>query len=313
LESDALEELLSENLRGAIGGGTWARNEIVAIVRDYLFMLDDELSGRPYSKTAHRDALRMIIPARSDGSIERKHQNISAVLQDLGLPWIEGYKPLSNYQQMLRDVVEAAITLRGLDSLRVHATEIDVSSVFVEPPTPLEAKAKLGSSKRKRSGRKTDHAAMDAKNRTLGEAGESFVVDLERARLNAAGRSDLADRVAWTAKDVGDGMGYDVGSFDLDEKQIYIEVKTTCGAIDTPFFVTKAEVDASAEFGGAYRLYRVFDFAGEKHVYQLRGSLKTCVPRLNLLPISYRASFHNESEADDIEADSVSVELASAS
>jgi hypothetical protein len=32
---------------------------------------------------------------------ERKHQNISAVLQKLGLPWIFGYKPLPNYQNSL--------------------------------------------------------------------------------------------------------------------------------------------------------------------------------------------------------------------
>lgn len=39
------------------------------------------------------------------GPFERKHQSISAALIELRMPYVEGYKPLSNYQQMLFDVV----------------------------------------------------------------------------------------------------------------------------------------------------------------------------------------------------------------
>jgi hypothetical protein len=34
---------------------------------------------------------------RSEGSIERKLQNISAVLDFLGVQWINGYKPTRKY------------------------------------------------------------------------------------------------------------------------------------------------------------------------------------------------------------------------
>ncbi|HRJ79949.1 MAG TPA: hypothetical protein PLF37_15730, partial [Planctomycetota bacterium] len=71
-------------------------------------MLEAELTGRPYSKTEHRKALLDHIK-RSEGSIEFKHQNISAALQDLGLPWIAGYKPRSNYQIALLEAVEVQL------------------------------------------------------------------------------------------------------------------------------------------------------------------------------------------------------------
>ena len=38
--------------------------------------------------------------------MEFKHQNISAVLEELGLPWIPGYKPKRNYQAAIFDAID---------------------------------------------------------------------------------------------------------------------------------------------------------------------------------------------------------------
>ena len=43
---------------------------------------------------------------RTDGSIEFKRENISAVLGELGFPWIKGYKPAANYQDALFEAIE---------------------------------------------------------------------------------------------------------------------------------------------------------------------------------------------------------------
>ena len=78
-------------------------------------MLTDELAGRPYSKTEHRLELRKAVN-RSHGLVERKHQNISAIMQELGLPWINGYKPLGNFQRALLDAVDEALSRAGTDT-----------------------------------------------------------------------------------------------------------------------------------------------------------------------------------------------------
>jgi hypothetical protein len=70
-------------------GEDWVAGELDAIIADHFAMLGDELAQRPYVKSHHRAALMQLI-GRSAGSIERKHQNISAVLKELGLPWIWG-------------------------------------------------------------------------------------------------------------------------------------------------------------------------------------------------------------------------------
>lgn len=68
-------------------------------------MLADDISGHRYSKAEHRRALLPLLNDRSEGSVEFKHQNISAVLKGLGEDWIPGYKPAFNFQMTLVDAV----------------------------------------------------------------------------------------------------------------------------------------------------------------------------------------------------------------
>ncbi len=46
-----------------------------------------------------------LLDNRSEGSVEFKHQNISAVLIELGQPYIKGYLPRFNYQQILKEAI----------------------------------------------------------------------------------------------------------------------------------------------------------------------------------------------------------------
>ena len=75
----------------------WTREEVEATVADYLHMLTLELSGQSFNKTEHRRNLLQKLKNRSGGAVERKHQNISAVLIAHGWPYVSGYKPLGNY------------------------------------------------------------------------------------------------------------------------------------------------------------------------------------------------------------------------
>jgi len=62
----------------------WSDNEVSAIVTDYFDMLEIELRGESYNKAEHNRQLAQILNSRSSGSIEYKHENISAALLDLG-------------------------------------------------------------------------------------------------------------------------------------------------------------------------------------------------------------------------------------
>ena len=102
----------------------WTRVEVEATVADYFHMLTQELAGQAYNKTEHRRALSRKLARRSDAAIELKHQNISAALLALGCPWISGYKPRRNFQNLLFQVVQQSVTDNALfDQVALNAVE----------------------------------------------------------------------------------------------------------------------------------------------------------------------------------------------
>jgi hypothetical protein len=136
--------------------------------------------------------------------------------------------------------------------------------------------------------RKFDPVERDERNRSLGRAGESFVVDVERLRLTGANRSDLANRIRWVAQEDGDGAGFDILSYTSKGDERLIEVKTTNGAARTPFFMSRNEYALANERPKDWCLYRVHLFAKGPRIFTLVPPLEATV---RLSPEAWRASF----------------------
>lgn len=263
----------------------WSRTEVEATVSDYLAMLAAELLGVPYSKTAHRRQLQLLLDKRSEQSIEFKHANISAVLIELGFPYISGYKPRSNYQQLLYDVVAERLS-QSPELLQVAAADADlpivvpevedILSVVTSAPTGLKdllanEPAVL------RPSFAINYLEREARNRSLGAAGETFVLNFERARLIAAGKEALAAKIEHTSQMHGDAEGFDILSFEPYGAERLIEVKTTKYGRDTPFFVSRNELAVSESRATNYHLYRLFEFRAAPQLFMLNGALSaTC-------------------------------------
>ena len=277
---------------------SWSSLEVEAVVADYFHMLTLELSGQTYNKTTHRNRLKTRLEARSDGSIERKHQNISAILIESGCPYIAGYKPLGNYQALLREIVTARLEAdRDFDRSAISAAEqpaaVPVQESFAEllvPPPELVQSAREPAEpyQARTVGVFRDYLDREVRNRSLGLAGEEFVVNYERERLRQAGEKRLGDRVEHVAVAKGDGLGYDVLSFDIDGRERFIEVKTTSFGKQTPFFVSRNELEFSDLARDQYHLYRLFEFRRQPRMFDLVGSVRG---NCRLDPVTYRASF----------------------
>ena len=67
-------------------------------------MLTLELAEESYVKAEYQREIARTVD-RSSGRIGKKFNNISAVLDEINAVWIPGYKPLSNLQGRLREVV----------------------------------------------------------------------------------------------------------------------------------------------------------------------------------------------------------------
>lgn len=268
-------------------GEDWSATELDAIIADYFAMLGDELAKRSYVKAHHRTVLMQQI-GRSAASVEFKHRNISAVLQELGLPWIWGYKPALNFQDALFDGVDRYLSghreVVEQPPLVVVPTVIGPEEVFTTMPTMTR---RLRRASLERLIRKFDPVERDFRNRQLGRAGEQFVVDLERHRLMAQDRSDLAGKIRWVAMEDGDGAGFDILSFDPQGEERLIEVKTTNGAGQTPFFMTRNEMAVANERPDHWHLYRVHLFAQQPKIFTVRPPLEQM---LRLDPETWRAT-----------------------
>lgn len=277
-------------------GEDWSQEEVDATVATYFEMLLLEAKQEKFNKSERNASLRQVLKGRSQASVELKHQNISAVLHGMDLPFISGYKPRGNSQLLLRKAVQKFILDRGdllghvvnaLEEVKAPA-EKQFRAVLVVAPA-IELVAHLQSvAPRIRLPRKSDFAARDEANRLLGRNGEQWVLGFEQQRLQDAGRAELFQRVDWVSDRLGDGAGYDILSYDATDQPRYIEVKTTNGAHSSAFIMTRNELEFSQESGDAFHLYRVFQFRTTPLLYMLRGDVSK---QLHLEPIDYRASF----------------------
>ncbi len=276
----------------------WSREEVEATVADYLHMLTQELAGQAYNKTEHRKALKRKLSSRTDGSIELKHQNISAVLLELRCPWIPGYKPRSNYQGLLFDVVAGQVTGNPLlDRTAMNAAEqpatvpllTSIEDVMVSPPKLHHStKEPQKEYERRAVGFKRDYVQREARNALLGIAGEEFVLSYEQKRLHKLGKKKLSEKVEHVSSTKGDGLGFDILSFEADGKERFIEVKTTSFPKETPFFVSRNEVEFSKAYAPQFQLYRLFEFRKNPRMFALPGAVnKNCI----LDPVNYLATF----------------------
>jgi hypothetical protein len=266
----------------------WTSEELDLIVSDYFLMLKDEAAGVPFNKAQHNRDLRSKID-RSEGSIEFKHQNISAVLQRLGIPRIRGYLPATNYQ---RAIVAAIDRYLSQNPVALHPESVisgfaERPGLFVETPPALVPVAPRREDI-ERLVRKFNPVERDFRNRKLGRDGEELVLHFERQRLKALDRPDLAKKIRWVSEEDGDGAGYDILSFDPKGKERFLEVKTTVGSDVTPFYITRNELALSSERPEAFRLCRVFDFSRRPGMFELAPPLENFV---HLSPLSYEASF----------------------
>lgn len=266
----------------ATPGSDWTESEVQSTVDDYLSMLVAEAAGRDYSKAGHRRSLiTRLNPGRTESAIEFKHQNISAAMIDLGLPYIRGYLPRGNYQTALGTEIQRRLEVDPslLTQIMPHRPSSGTGRTL-QPTKPPPSRA------RTRAGRHVDYGKLQEESSRVGALGEELVVQYERKRLHDAGRPDLADKVLWVAKEIGDGLGYDVQSFEPSGEQLYIEVKSTALAAETPFYFSSAELDFARRHLQFYALYRVSRVDDSPQFFVLRGP---AVIDLDMVPVTYQA------------------------
>jgi hypothetical protein len=157
--------------------------------------------------------------------------------------------------------------------------------------TPPNKAAPRTSTRQFKAQKSPDFTSKEVSDKELGLKGELFVLALERERLIAGDREDLANKIVHISQEIGDGAGYDIASYNLDGSHRHIEVKTTRGGLRSGFYLTPNEHEYAKYSPDTFVLLRVFDFDPIKCIgdyYELEGDPEQYV---NLKPVNYFASF----------------------
>ncbi len=260
---------------------SWSKIEVALIVADYFDMLIKELNRIPYKKTDHRRQILPLLHNRSEGSIEFKHQNISAILINLGRPYINGYLPRYNYQGLLEgEVIDYLIDHSEIESYFQQFVEkdiikpqirLDFDRIIVSPPEVINVIDPKVFYQPKPI--EINYLEKEQLNKALGLYGEEVVIEYEKWNLIKLGKDNLADKIEWVSKEIGDGAGFDILSKNLNGTDKYIEVKTTRLGKETPFFFSSNELQFSINKALDYHLYRLFNAENDVKLFQKKGAL----------------------------------------
>lgn len=152
----------------------------------------------------------------------------------------------------------------SLENHKISLNKFAKNNFFKIPGTKVKSKTK-----KKPKGRIINHGERDRRNRELGLAGEEFVLQYEKQRLEKLGLHELSKQIIHSSIVIGDGLGYDIQSFCENKDQLFIEVKTTEGELESDFFMSQNERNFSRENKKYYAVYRVYEFDREQRTGKL--------------------------------------------
>ncbi len=130
-----------------------------------------------------------------------------------------------------------------------------------------------------------DYIKLNKLRKNIGTLGELLVMEYENERLKSEG---LPYEAVHVAKTIGDGLGYDIVSYDKDGKEIHIEVKTTRTANVDGFYMSRREIEESQNSEYPYKIYRLYNLDEKDGTVDLKiyeGSVTS--ETFYMTPVSY--------------------------
>ncbi len=296
-------ELRKRGAKSIAEPDNWRFEESEFISEYYISELKDFLKYNTPKKLKEAKEFLMQSLHKSSKSVRLKLQHISSILVNSDLPYIEEFKPIPradidlidwnetlNLKKILTEKFNKKENILFFDQI-ADRNEFKPNYNFEnlvedKPEQDVFEKENLTEKKSIKIRPKINYIEREIKNTKLGEEGEKWVIAFEQNKLQKLGLSNLVKEIIWASKDIGDGLGYDVISFNEHQEKIFIEVKTTCLGKYSAFFLTQNELKVSTNLKN-FKIYRVYDFEKETKIYVVEEDIQL---QLELTPTIYRAT-----------------------
>ena len=145
----------------------------------------------------------------------------------------------SSYNLLTQDIIYATVV--HFERFENIETDESIFEKLIRVNKPLIPKTHEYNQNKKSSNAKVDYEKKQRSNKRLGNFGEQLVLKYELEKLKKLGSKKEPEYVAFT----DDSQGFDILSFDENDKEIYIEVKTTTQSCEANFFITACSGDVS--------------------------------------------------------------------
>ncbi|PQJ79559.1 DUF3883 domain-containing protein [Polaribacter porphyrae] len=149
----------------------------------------------------------------------------------------------------------------------------DNDSILTVSDIPESTKSYVNK-ERNFKGKKIDWSKKQLVSSRLGLLGEELIIEYEKSKIKKLKKENiLNDNIIVEKK--RDGEGYDILSYDKNGNKLFIEVKTTKGKINEPFYLSINEKAFYEKHKSQYIIYRLYEFnnlSKTSKLYKIEGS-----------------------------------------
>ncbi len=257
----------------------------------------------PVSETSLHPYIKSLVEENGELTVTELNHLLRQMLEldDIDRTILAG-RTDDKFSQIVRNVVAhapAGISCRNgyiIDKTRnpsVFCAMVQAGDTPADTKISPQAVAERKEKRRRFAAKKIDFQSLHIQHSALGDAGEIFVLEWERRRLRDLHVAfDVLDEVIHTSRKYGDGAGYDILSrSDSDYALRYIEVKTTVGGVDTPFYLSENERAFMEIYRESALIYRVYNFNLETNIGEIAIlSYDELMQGYTLDPITYKVT-----------------------
>lgn len=207
------------------------------------------------STTEVKNLLNTVLTFDAEDNIQSKTRNETLIIQRIG-------NIVAHQTSKIKVYDEGFIVDKNYRPARFTLLN-PISNVVIQPEEVTVIKEKT----RRFIGRKVDWEKLRDRNNEIGDQGEEFVLEFEIDRLVetlSLERTIATQNVQHLSRLQGDGLGFDISSINDNGSPRYIEVKTTSGNFNQPFFMSENERRFFEEYGDTAFIYRVYNFKKEE-------------------------------------------------
>ncbi len=204
--------------------------------------------------TEVKDLLHTVLTFDAEDNINSRTRNETLIIQRIG-------NIVAHQADEVKIYDEGFVVDKNYRPARFSLVNL-ISNVVIQPDEVTAIKEKT----RRFTARKVDWEKVRDRNNEIGDQGEEFILEFEIDRLVetlSIERTLATQNVQHLSRLQGDGLGYDIYSINDDGSPRYIEVKTTSGDFNQPFYMSENERRFFEEYGDSAFIYRVYNFNKE--------------------------------------------------